>query len=85
MLTGEAAKPSLQIHHDPVNLTSRSGAPSRKSSGVQVAPADFAALKALHDELGAQFRAGILFYLGDDVVPFGDKLWLMPVQVLWAS
>ncbi len=45
---------------------------------------DFAAMKALRDRLGKHFRAGVVLYLGDQIVPFSDRLWLVPVPVLWA-
>ena len=50
-----------------------------------VAASDFAALKALRDQLGQQFRAGVVLYLGDQTVPFGDKLRLVPMPALWAA
>lgn len=53
-------------------------------AGATVGVTDFAALKALRDQLGEQFRAGVVLYLGDQIVPFGDKLWLVPVSALWA-
>ncbi len=53
-------------------------------AGATVATSDFTALQALRDQLGAQFHAGVVLYLGDHVVPFGDKLWLMPLSALWA-
>lgn len=53
-------------------------------ASATVGASDFAALKALRDQLGKQFRAGVVLYLGDQIVPFGDKLWLVPVPVLWA-
>jgi predicted AAA+ superfamily ATPase len=53
-------------------------------AGATVAPSDFAALKALRDQLGTQFRTGVVLYQGDQTVPFGDKLWLAPVSALWA-
>ena len=53
-------------------------------ASATVAASDFAALKALRDQLGKQFRVGVVLYLGDQIVPFGDKLWLVPVPALWA-
>ena len=53
-------------------------------ASATVAAADFAALKALRDQLGQQFQAGVVLYLGEQIVPFGDKLWLVPVPALWA-
>ena len=51
-------------------------------ASATVAASDFAALKALRDQLGRRFRAGVVLYLGDQVVPFGDKLWLVPLPAL---
>ena len=53
-------------------------------ASVTVTASDFAALQALRDELGKQFHVGTVLYLGDQIVPFGDKLWLVPLPVLWA-
>ncbi len=50
-----------------------------------VTASDFVALQALRDQMGKQFRAGLVLYLGDRVIPFGEKLWLVPVPALWAS
>ena len=49
-----------------------------------VTASDFVALQALRDQLGKPFRTGIVLYLGDRVIPFGEKLWLVPIQALWA-
>lgn len=54
-----------------------------KASATIVA-SDFEALEALRNQLGRQFRGGVVLYLGDQLVPFGDKLWLVPIQALWA-
>jgi hypothetical protein len=54
-------------------------------SSATVSASDFAPLKTLRDQLGTQFRGGVVLYLGDRVVPFGDKLWLVPMSALWAS
>ena len=53
-------------------------------ASATVAASDFMALKALRAQLDKRFRAGIVIYLGDQVVPFGDKLWLVPLPALWA-
>lgn len=47
---------------------------------ARVTASGFVALQALRDQLGKQFRASIVLYLGDRVIPFGEKLWLVPVQ-----
>ena len=54
-------------------------------AGATVSASDFAALEALRDQLGRQFQAGLVLYLGDQIVPFGDKLWLVPVPALWSE
>ena len=53
-------------------------------ASATVAASDFAALQALRDQLGQRFQAGVVFYLGEQVLPFGDELWLVPVPTLWA-
>jgi predicted AAA+ superfamily ATPase len=50
-----------------------------------VAPADFAALQALRDQLKKRFRSGVVLYGGDQALPFGDKLWALPMENLWAT
>ena len=32
---------------------------------------------------GDSFQKGVLLYTGDQVLPFGDKLWCLPVSALW--
>ncbi len=53
-------------------------------ASATVGASDFASIKALRDQLGKRFRAGVVLYLGDQIVPFGDQLWLVPVPALWA-
>ena len=53
-------------------------------ASATVGASDFAALKTLRDQLGRRFRAGVVLYLGDQVMPFGDQLWLVPLSALWA-
>jgi predicted AAA+ superfamily ATPase len=52
-------------------------------SGSQVSAQDFKGLKALSAIAGASFRGGIVLYAGEEVLPFGDKLWAVPFRVLW--
>jgi hypothetical protein len=53
-------------------------------ASATVATSDFAALERLKDRLGQLFRAGVVLYLGEQILPYGDKLWLVPVSALWA-
>lgn len=50
-----------------------------------VAAADFAALQALRDQLGKLFRVGVVLYPGEQIIPYGDRLWLVPLPALWAG
>ncbi|MGI9250749.1 MAG: ATP-binding protein [Pseudohongiellaceae bacterium] len=43
---------------------------------------DFRGLKKLRDAAGEQFAAGILFYDGDSILPFGRKFLAVPLSVL---
>lgn len=54
-------------------------------ASATVDASDFASLQTLRDQLGEQFRAGVVLYLGDQTVPFGDRLWLVPVPALWET
>ena len=54
-------------------------------ASATVGGSDFAALQELRDQLGKKFIAGIVLYSGDQMIPFGDKLWLVPLPVLWAK
>ena len=59
-------------------------------AGVEVKAAatvgeeDFKGLKRLRDSLGERFACGVLLHDGDSVLPFGDRLFAMPVAQLWA-
>jgi predicted AAA+ superfamily ATPase len=44
---------------------------------------DLRGLKALAEICPDRFVCGILFYLGDAVVPFGKNLWAVPVAMAW--
>jgi predicted AAA+ superfamily ATPase len=54
-------------------------------ASATVGASDAAALEALRNQLGRQFRAGVVLYPGDRLVPFGDRLWLVPLSMLWAE
>jgi predicted AAA+ superfamily ATPase len=68
-----------------VLLEDRSGAICgvEVKASATVGPSDFSALKALQEQLPNRFRTGVVLYSGDQIVPYGDHLWLMPVHALW--
>ncbi|MFT4166004.1 MAG: ATP-binding protein [Microlunatus sp.] len=44
---------------------------------------DFRGLEFLREKLGTRFRAGVLLHTGTRSVPFGDRLWALPISTLW--
>ena len=44
---------------------------------------DLQGLKTLAELSGRRFLRGIVFYLGEAVVPFGKDLWAVPVSAVW--
>jgi hypothetical protein len=52
-------------------------------ASASVGASDFTALKTLKEQFPDRFRVGVILYLGDQVLPFGDGLWLLPVESLW--
>lgn len=52
-------------------------------ASASVGANDFSGLKALADVAGAKFLRGVLFYMGSTLLPFGDKLYAVPVSALW--
>lgn len=44
---------------------------------------DFRGLRSLAAALGERFKRGYVIYLGERILPFGDKLWALPISTLW--
>lgn len=55
-----------------------------KASG-SVGEKDFKHLKFLQESLGARFHHGVVFYLGESPVRFGERLVALPLSALWAT
>ena len=53
-----------------------------KAAGT-VYPKDFKPLKKLQNELGDAFACGVVLYCGERIVGFGDRLYAIPVSILW--
>lgn len=66
-------------------------APGGRVAGVEVKAAaavgkgDFAGLETLAETAGKRFARGVVIYLGEHVVPYGDLLWAVPIDALWRS
>ncbi|MGI9251614.1 MAG: ATP-binding protein [Pseudohongiellaceae bacterium] len=60
----------------------------RRLAGVEikasatVSTKDFHGLKKVQNAAGKQFAAGALFYDGDSILPFGDRLYAVPLSLL---
>jgi uncharacterized protein len=48
-------------------------------------PKMFNGLQRLRDEAGDRFVRGVLLYTGETAIPFGDRLWALPISSLWAG
>lgn len=52
-------------------------------SSHTISASDFKALKTLQSNTGADFIKGVILYLGEEIIPFGDKLFALPLSSLW--
>ncbi|MBN1447105.1 MAG: DUF4143 domain-containing protein [Bacteroidetes bacterium] len=62
--------------------TSVAGLEAKASSTVL--PKDFSGLIKLRDAMGERFVQGVVLYDGENVRPFGDRLYADPVASLWS-
>lgn len=53
-------------------------------AGATVRARDFRGLAHIRERLGSRFVAGVVLYAGDRTLPFGEKLWALPLSALWA-
>lgn len=60
----------------------------RQLAGIEIKAAatvtqgDFKGLIKLKDACGEQFAAGVVFYDGETILPFGEKLFAVPISIL---
>jgi uncharacterized protein len=45
---------------------------------------DFRGLEELRESRGDDFLAGVVIHPGEQTIPFGDRLWALPVSALWS-
>ena len=45
---------------------------------------DFRGVRSFAEVTGDRFARGIVFYTGQQVIPFGERLYAIPVQALWS-
>ena len=46
---------------------------------------DFRGLTELRDSRGEKFRAGVVIHCGEQTLPFGERMWAVPVSALWGA
>jgi len=51
-------------------------------SSNSVNASDFRGLKDLSETAGEQFVNGVVFYLGENVIPFGKKYFALPISAM---
>ncbi|MFZ1694793.1 MAG: hypothetical protein WAT74_16460, partial [Flavobacteriales bacterium] len=44
---------------------------------------DFRGLEFIRDNYPDRFVRGVLLYTGEQTLPFGDRIWAMPIDGLW--
>ncbi len=60
----------------------------RQLAGIEVKASatvtknDFKGLNKLKEACGSKFAAGVVFYDGENILPFGEKLFAVPISVL---
>jgi predicted AAA+ superfamily ATPase len=52
-------------------------------AGATVGRADFKHLAWLQNKVAERSFIGIVLYTGTEILPFGDKLWAVPISCLW--
>jgi hypothetical protein len=52
-------------------------------ASASIQPGDFRGLRDLAETLGPAFHLGVVLYTGSETLPFGPKMWAMPVSALW--
>ncbi|MCX7992414.1 MAG: ATP-binding protein [Fimbriimonadales bacterium] len=54
-------------------------------SGATVGAGDFKRLEQFGALLGERWAGGVVLYLGETALPFGERQWAMPVASLWSQ
>jgi uncharacterized protein len=50
---------------------------------VSITAKDFKGLEALKELTGKKFKRGVLLYMGEHLLPFGENIWAVPLSGLW--
>ena len=52
-------------------------------ASATVTASDFRGLRKLREAVGSRFASGVVLYDGEASVPFGDRLFAVPIRTLW--
>ena len=52
-------------------------------ASATVTSADFRGLRKLKDAAGSRFNAGVVLYDGEAIAGFGDRMYAVPIRLLW--
>jgi predicted AAA+ superfamily ATPase len=68
-------------------LESHSGAIAaiEVKAAASVGRSDIRALQKLRDRMGERFKAGVVLCSCEQTLPFGDRIWAIPVSGLWSE
>jgi len=53
-------------------------------ASANIAASDFSGLRVLAETAGSKFQRGVVVYLGDKLLPFGEQLYALPISALWS-
>jgi len=53
-------------------------------ASANVSGSDFSGLKTLAEMVGNKFQRGVVIYMGDKVLPFGEQYNALPISALWS-
>jgi predicted AAA+ superfamily ATPase len=54
-------------------------------ASATVRPEDFRGLAHMRERIGARLVAGVILHPGERTLPFGDRLWALPLAALWSA
>jgi predicted AAA+ superfamily ATPase len=49
-----------------------------------VGESDFRGLRGFAELVGKRLCSGILLYAGSETLPFGERMWAVPIEGLWS-
>ena len=52
-------------------------------SNAKVSADNFNHLKMFAEEAGKKFIRGFVFYTGNEMIPFAENMFALPISVLW--